>query len=224
MVQHLTTYQLVGSIRLEHLKSMSPHVKAPEETRSRILHVAMEEIHVNGFQGASLNKIVEKAGVTKGALFHHFKGKSKLGYAVVDEVISQWIEESWIKPLSNSVDPIKDLKLQLLNMEREAEADPTIPENGCPLSNLAHEMSPLDPIFREKINRQFDRWRSVIKKAFEAGITAGTVRTNVSSTAAAAFIVSSLEGLISMCKCSRDMELAAHIMQGIFSYLDSLKT
>jgi len=98
---------------------MSPHVKAPEETRARILQVAMEEIHMHGFQGVSLNKIVEKAGVTKGALFHHFKGKSELGYAVVDEVISKEIHEFWIKPLSNSVDPVKDLKKVLLDAKCE---------------------------------------------------------------------------------------------------------
>ncbi|MDG2167112.1 MAG: hypothetical protein P8L44_04200 [Opitutales bacterium] len=28
---------------------MSPHVKAPEETRARILQVAMEKIHMQGF-------------------------------------------------------------------------------------------------------------------------------------------------------------------------------
>ena len=80
----------------------------------------MEEIHMHGFQGASINQIVEKAGVTKGALFHHFKGKTELGYAVIDEVISQWIDDYWVKPLSNSLDPIKDLKLQLLKLEKEA--------------------------------------------------------------------------------------------------------
>ena len=202
---------------------MSPHVKAPEETRSRILHVAMEEIHMNGFQGASLNKIVEKAGVTKGALFHHFKGKSELGYAVVDEVISKEISEFWINPMSHSVDPVKDLKKLLMGMTRMVKEDPSVMEKGCPLSNLAHEMSPLDSVFREKLNVQFDRWRNTLEKAFEAGITAGNVKSNTDSTIAAAFVVSSFEGLISTCKCSLDLNLTEKVMKGIFSYLDSLK-
>ncbi|MCZ6673583.1 MAG: TetR/AcrR family transcriptional regulator, partial [Verrucomicrobia bacterium] len=121
---------------------MSPHVKAPKETRAKILHVAMEEIHLHGFQGVSLNKIVEKAGVTKGALFHHFKGKSELGYAVVDEVISTEMLNHWVKPMSNSINPIKDLKKLLIDMKGMVEEDPSIMEKGCPLSNLAHEMAP----------------------------------------------------------------------------------
>ena len=55
--------------------------------RSRILMAAFEQFYRNGFQGGSLSQIVEKAGTTKGALFHHFDGKNDLGYAVVEEVI-----------------------------------------------------------------------------------------------------------------------------------------
>ena len=202
---------------------MSPHVKAPEETRARILQVAMEEIHMKGFQGVSLNKIVEKAGVTKGALFHHFKGKSELGYAVVDEVISKEIGEMWINPMSNSVDPVKDLKSLLVGMKQMVKEDPTIMEKGCPLSNLAHEMSPLDSVFRDKLNVQFNRWRNTLEKSFEAGKTGGNVKSDTDSSIAAAFVVSCFEGLISTCKSSLDMNLTEKVMKGIFTYLDSLK-
>ena len=183
----------------------------------------MEEIHMHGFQGVSINKIVEKAGVTKGALFHHFKGKNELGYAVVDEVISKEIYEFWIKPMSNSVDPVKDLKRILFDAKNEFMENPEMLRKGCPLSNLAHEMSPLDSIFREKIEHQFQRWRGVIQRAFEAGKTAGTVDENVTADVAAVFIVSALEGLISTCKSSHNMELAEKVMKGLFAYLDSLK-
>ena len=203
---------------------MSPHVKEPEITRAKILQVAMEEIHMHGFQGVSLNKIVEKAGVTKGALFHHFKGKSELGYAVVDEVISKEINEFWINPMANSVDPIKDLKKMLIGMVRMVEEDPMMLEKGCPLSNLAHEMSPLDDQFRQKLNAQFDRWRNTLEKAFEAGKTAGNVKANSDSSVSAAFIVSCFEGMISTAKCALDMELAHKVMKGVFDYLDSLKS
>src|SRR6266566_3876469 len=49
--------------------------RAPEDTRRRILKAAFGEFYRNGFQGGSLNRIVEGAGTTKGALFHHFEGK-----------------------------------------------------------------------------------------------------------------------------------------------------
>jgi AcrR family transcriptional regulator len=70
------------------------------DTRGQILFAAYKEIHVNGFQSASLSNILKRTGVTKGALYHHFRDKSELGYAVVDEVIDTRIQQSFIHPLS----------------------------------------------------------------------------------------------------------------------------
>ncbi len=84
-------------------------VKAPEATRRKILEVAFSEFYVNGFQGGSLNHIVETAGTTKGALFHHFDPKQELGYAVVDELIGPLLLTRWLDPVAQSVDPLTDI-------------------------------------------------------------------------------------------------------------------
>src|SRR5258708_12167985 len=80
--------------------------RSPENTRQRILDAAFDEFYKNGFQGGSLNRIVDEARTTKGAVFHHFKGKKDLGYAVVREVINPDFKQQWSDPLSISTDPI----------------------------------------------------------------------------------------------------------------------
>jgi len=72
----LTTYRLVCIVRPDMKTSTT---RAPKETRRRILKAAFGEFYRNGFQGGSLNRIVEGAGTTKGALFHHFEGKALAG-------------------------------------------------------------------------------------------------------------------------------------------------
>jgi AcrR family transcriptional regulator len=84
--------------------------RTPEATRQKILMAAFAEFYKHGFQGGSLNHIVETAGATKGALFHHFAGKQELGYAVLDEVIGPLLQQRWLHPVINSVDPIAELK------------------------------------------------------------------------------------------------------------------
>jgi AcrR family transcriptional regulator len=69
---------------------MTARDRAPEETRDAILTSAFDEMYEHGFQAASLSRILDRAGVTKGALYHHFGSKMDLGYAVVDEVIGGW--------------------------------------------------------------------------------------------------------------------------------------
>src|SRR5262245_52676520 len=81
-----------------------------ESTRQHILQTAFQEFYRYGFQGGSLNRIVEETGLTKGALFHHFASKQELGYAVVEEVIWPQFKATWIDPLAQSDDPIKETK------------------------------------------------------------------------------------------------------------------
>ena len=64
----------------------------PDRTRERLLEAGFVEIYSRGFQPAGLDAIVERAGVTKGALYHHFPGKHALGYAVLDEVIGRYTD------------------------------------------------------------------------------------------------------------------------------------
>ena len=64
-----------------------PRVRDPKRTRRKILEASYREFYRHGFQGGSINRIVDAAGITKGALFHHFTGKNELGYAVLDELM-----------------------------------------------------------------------------------------------------------------------------------------
>ncbi len=48
------------------------------EKQSRILHAAMAEFSARGFQKASTNEMVKKAGISKGSLFHYFTSKRAL--------------------------------------------------------------------------------------------------------------------------------------------------
>src|SRR5438067_10747241 len=89
---------------------MTAGTKAPELTRRKILEAAFGEFYANGFQGGSLNHIVEQAGTTKGALFHHFDSKQSLGYAVLDDMIGPLLLERWLEPVQTSMDPIPDLQ------------------------------------------------------------------------------------------------------------------
>src|SRR4026208_1323742 len=149
--------------------------RSPENTRQRILDAAFDEFYKNGFQGGSLNRIVDEAGTTKGAVFHHFKGKKDLGYAVVREVIHPRFKQQWSDPLANSTDPITDLKRIFRQGAKREIANGGL-VHGCPLNNLAQEMSPLDEKFRQSLEKIYVAWRETMAAAFARGIKAGKGR------------------------------------------------
>ena len=199
-------------------------VKAPQETRNRILNAAFEEFYRQGYQGGTLNHIIEQACVTKGALFHHFKGKKELGYAVVDEICAGEVQRSWVDPLTDSSDPVSDLKEIIGSGMREklSENSEALCQ-GCPLNNFAQEMSPLDEGFRTRIEAVYKAWRSAIEKAFMAGLKGGTVRKGVSARKTAAFIVAALAGIIGTGKNAQSVELVMDAGEALMEYLDGLR-
>jgi AcrR family transcriptional regulator len=193
-----------------------------EATRHRILRTAFEEFYRYGFQGGSLNRIVKETGLTKGALFHHFAGKQELGYAVVDEVIWPRFKEIWIDPLAQSEDPITDTKRVMLHMTEKGGPRGSLVQ-GCPVNNLAQEMSPLDEEFRRRLEKIYAAWRLAFKTALANGIKAGKVRKDVSPAKVAAFIVAALTGIIGTAKNAQDRELLREAGGALIGYLESLR-
>ena len=196
--------------------------RAPENTRGKILRAAFDEFYKNGFQGGSLNRIVDEARTTKGALFHHFKGKKDLGYAVVREVVHPHFKQQWSDPLANSTDPITDLKRIFRECAKREIANGGL-VHGCPLNNLAQEMSPLDEKFRQSLEKIYVAWRESVAAAFVRGIKAGKVRKGVSPRKVAAFIVAAQAGMAGTAKNAQNQALLLQTGQALFDYLDSLK-
>jgi len=60
--------------------------KQRAETMHRLITVAREQFAEHGYAQASTEAIVQMAGVTRGALYHHFQSKEGLFKAVVAEV------------------------------------------------------------------------------------------------------------------------------------------
>ena len=197
-------------------------VRDPEATRNRIVQAAFAEFYRQGFQGGSLARIVEGAGVTKGALFHHFTGKEALGYTVVDEVIGPLLEQRWLAPLTGPLDPIGAMQQAFRQFIRQ-DVDSGHFALGCPLNNLAQEMSPLDPNFRARIDSLYLRWREGIANALVRGIGQGTVRVDVSPQPAAAFIVAAQMGIWGTGKFSQDGALMIRAGEAICDYLETLR-
>jgi len=198
-------------------------VREPDVTRQKLLMAAFEEIYRRGFQAASLDTILVKAGVTKGALYHHFPDKAALGRAVVDEVVRGFLLDRWgISDLAEiEGDPITALQHILRHRSDELTAREV--ELGCPLNNLAQEMSPLDESFRRRVNAIFDTWREAFARALEQGKKEGTVRRDVDSRKVAPFIVAAIEGSFGLAKSAKSAAMVRSNLEVLGEFLESLR-
>lgn len=193
----------------------------PDETRRRILQSAYQEIYRHGYQGTRLDDILTATGLTKGALYHHFPNKQALGYAVVEDVIRGIISEMWLKPVAESEDPVATIIYIIENMD--SLAGDQLTKLGCPLNNLAQEMSPLDEGFRQRIDRVYQDWRMGLAVALERAQPNGGIRADVDCNQVATFIVGALAGCIGISKNAQSKEQLNLCGAGLVSYLQSLR-
>ncbi len=213
-------YILVGmSAARKNPKRRATRLRDPERTRERLLQAASREIYKSGFQSASLDTILASAGVTKGALYYHFKSKEALGYAVVEEVIAENHHDQWLRPLQRGKDPID----ALIGIVQGLSVRPADVRGGCPLINLAQEMSPLDAGFRKRLAIVLDARREAIASVLRQGQTNGSVRRDVEPADAAGLLSAMVEGYGSLAKNAQDPKVMKAGIRNIVDWLRSLR-
>jgi TetR/AcrR family transcriptional repressor of nem operon len=194
--------------------------KQPDVTREKILDAAFQEVYLHGFQAASLNNILAKGGLTKGALYHHFPTKNDLGHAVIDEVVRGGLDAMVFSPLRDAEDPAEVL-LEIIRLKRERMTREAV-SLGCPLNNLMQEMSPLDDGFKKRLNAVLGEWQDAFTDALLRAQQQGRVRKDVDCRAAALFLVSAWEGCIGVAKSLQSVKEFQLCMIQLESYLRSL--
>lgn len=204
---------------MTHAKTANRAVNA-QQTRKHILNVAFWEIFQHGFNGVSVNEIIAKTTVTKGAFFHHFPTKNDLGYAIVDEILRDLIYERWITPLAKYKNPVQgistNLKKIISNTTNEELA------LGCPLNNLIQEMSAIDPIFSRKLHSVLELWIVEIQRYIIQAQKDGYIKKAANPRHIAEFIVMAHEGAFGMSKSYKDVALFSSLQRSLQTYLQSV--
>ena len=194
-------------------------LRDPERTRERLLQAGFQEVHRTGFRSAGIDTILAATNVTKGALYYHFGSKEALGYAIVEEVVANLTRDRWLRPMLRTGQPI-DI---LIGVVRRIPTRPKDVRAGCPLLNLALEMSRLDEQFRMRLERIFRSWEEGVAALLRKGQYQGTVRRDLNPDEAASFLVAMVEGYASLAKVSQDTKVWEVGRRNIVGWLRSLR-
>jgi AcrR family transcriptional regulator len=73
------------------------HAKGIEDTRAALIETAWSLIALLGYEAATIETIIEKTGVSKGAFYHHFRSKGDILDAVVGLMTERGMEA--LKPV-----------------------------------------------------------------------------------------------------------------------------
>jgi TetR/AcrR family transcriptional regulator, transcriptional repressor for nem operon len=203
----------------KHPKGRKRRSRDPERTRKVLLQAAFREVHRSGFESTGLDTILAATGVTKGALYHHFRSKKALGYAIVEEVIAASLRDKWLRPFRNGGDPIDTL----ISIVQATSLRLEVVRAGCPLNNLAQEMSHRDERFRKRLANVFNEWQEGTAAALRRGQLEGTVRRDLDAGETAGFLIAMYEGYVMLAKNAQDVNVWRVGIKNIVGWLRSLR-
>lgn len=193
-----------------------------ERSRKEILDVAFMQVFTRGFQGVSIDDIVAKTNLTKGAFYHQFPTKLDLGYALVDEVIKPMIIDRWIKPLESFENPLDGILKQMKTLI--GESDPAHLKLGCPLNNLVQEMSPVDKGFHQRLQIALNLWIDEMEKHLKRAKKSGYLKSDVNTKHVAHFVVMAHEGFYGMLKGLDDPKIFSALYASMKLYFKTIST
>src|SRR6188768_1387319 len=79
--------------------------KLPPAQQHAILRAALDEFAAHGFRDASLNRIIEAAGMSKGSMYYYFDGKEDLYAHVIRTQLEGLFQRSGPLPVPDTQDP-----------------------------------------------------------------------------------------------------------------------
>jgi TetR/AcrR family transcriptional repressor of nem operon len=192
------------------MKQLSARAAA---TREKILQAANDLFYLHGYNGTGLDRIIAKAGVTKGNFYYHFGSKEELATAVLDWHWELALREVDLECILASESPLGALLTLTEGIARRAACSTEeCSVRGCFFGNFALELSTGSEAVRHKVKAIFDGIRGVIRELLDKAKAASEVRADLDSEKTAGIILSLMEGAVLLDKAAQsEREIPAAI-------------
>lgn len=198
-------------------KPDSPH-KHP--TRLRILDTAMNVFREKGYTATRVEDVCEAAGVTKGAFFHHFRGKEDLAV----ETARRWAETTGAlfaeAPYHRPEDPL-DRVLAYVDF-RKALIAGEAPEYSCVAGTLTQEVHATHPAIRDAARDAIFGHADTLVPDIAAAKAKHAPEADFDPESLALFTQAVLQGGFIMAKAKGDPDVARDMVDHLRRYIEML--
>ena len=191
--------------------------KQPEVSRLAILRAAGEGFAMHGYAGTGIGWIAERAGLTKGAIFHHFEDKRSLAVEWVREELALGLQEGGAERFAG-LRSFSEWKQAGLGLLREMDGNHPIAR----LTLLGSEMSH-DEVLSTEIAQVSKMWRDGLARGLEDGQAGGWIHRSIRPADEAVLLASLYSGLSMLVRVGGGAEVMRSAESALGAYLDTLK-
>ncbi len=187
-------------------------------TRQRLVEAARELFLAKGYEATSVADVLTRAMVNSGSLYYFFKTKEQLLLAVLDEYVDL-LEPMVLRPAFERVNDPLDRVFAVLAGYRQMLVISEC-RLGCPIGNLALEMSEKSEEARKKIALNFRNWRRAIRQCLVDA--RDRLPPDLDRHKLAAFILTIMEGGVMQARAHRSLEPFDASVAMLKDYMDRL--
>ena len=156
-----------------------------EVTRGKIIDAAVEMFNDGGYSSTGLGDIVERTGMTKGALYHHFNSKEALAMAIIDQ--ASGILLTTFQGISRSSAPALESMIHGVLVVAELANTDKLARMGAVLLRIFAESG-------ESSARNYGVWISEMGRQAHRAQLEEDLRGDIDAQAAGEFIVTAMLG------------------------------
>jgi AcrR family transcriptional regulator len=204
-----------GSAGATSKPTRSRKAEQSEATRAALIEAARDLFAERGYADVGTEEIVRAAGVTRGALYHHFAGKLQLFEAVYEQVEQQLVEEVARSAEGQASNPLEVLRIGAQGFLDACE-DPAV-----------QRIALLDA----PAVLGWERWREigqrfglgVVRATLEASMEAGLIDEQPAAPLAHMLLGAIDEGAMLVARADDDGETRAAVGASVGRFLDALR-
>ena len=185
--------------------------------REKLLEAATAILGRNGYQATSVDDILESAGVAPSNFYYHFKSKEELAIEVLEGYFEKSRQE--MAPVFMNRSLTATQKLERLHAALVKKATKSGCCGGCPMGNLAQELSDSHPAFRVRLAKHVEECLDAIAGVVTEGVSSGEFRGGIDPAGSAYLIFGSIQGLLLL---SKSMKKVAPMEKGFRQTLELL--
>lgn len=190
-----------------------------DSTREALIQAARELFWKKGYRATSVAEILEEAGAHSGSLYHYFPTKRDLLLAVLDWYLEN-LEAEVVGPArARTDDPIEAI-FAILDGYRQALLATGL-TFGCPIGNLALELSEPDPPVRERLAENFANWAEAVEACLEEA--GDRLPRELDREALSRFVLTTMEGGVMQARTHRSIEPFDASVEQLRRYLTYLE-
>jgi len=187
-------------------------------TRDKLVDVARQLFHQHGYRATGIAEILRAAEVNSGSLYYFFPSKEDLLVAVL-ESYRELLRPRIMDPAFERVrDPLERV-FAVLDGYRQQLIDSGCKE-GCPIGNLALEMSDDHPRIRDLVAENFVAWRDAVQECFNE--LSNRLPEETDTAALSAFVLTVMEGGVMQARAHASLEPYENAVEMLRDYLDRL--